>query len=244
MNDPGTPPFRRILLKLSGEALMGGLPHGFDPNVLESVAGEIVAVVKRGVQVGVVIGAGNIFRGVQSASFGIGRVPADAMGMLGTVINAVAMAEIVQQMGVPTHVMTAVPMAPFGEPFIAHRAVALLGEGHVVFFGGGTGNPFFTTDSAAALRALEIAADVLMKATKVDGVYDADPVRHPSATLFPRLTYADVLRRQLRVMDLTAVSLAMENGLPLIVFNMTHPGNLLRAVSGERVGTFIRGEDV
>ena len=236
------PRFKRILLKLSGEALMGDESFGIDPSVLEEVASEIFSVHKLGVEVAIVIGGGNIFRGLQSDKYGMGRVSADYMGMLATVINALALSEALQSIGAETRVMTAIDMIKIAEPYVRGRAISHLSRNRIVLFGAGTGNPFFTTDTAAALRAMEIDADILMKATKVDGVYDADPELEPSARKFPRMTYREVIKRNLKVMDLTGVSLAMGQELPIIVFNLRKKGNIMKAVNGEKVGTLITGE--
>ena len=236
------PRFKRILLKLSGEALMGDESFGIDPSVLEAVASEISSVHKLGVEVAIVIGGGNIFRGLQSDKYGMGRVSADYMGMLATVINALALSEALQRIGAETRVMTAIDMIKIAEPYVRGKAISHLSKNCIVLFGAGTGNPFFTTDTAAALRAMEIDADILMKATKVDGVYDADPELEPSARKFPRMTYREVIKRNLKVMDLTGVSLAMGQELPIIVFNLRKKGTIMKAVNGEKVGTLITGE--
>jgi len=236
------PCFKRILLKLSGEALMGDESFGIDPSVLEEVASEISSVHKLGVEVAIVIGGGNIFRGLQSAKYGVGRVAADYMGMLATVINALALSEALQRIGAETRVMTAIDMIKIAEPYVRGRAISHLSNNCIVLFGAGTGNPFFTTDTAAALRAMEIDADILIKATKVDGVYDADPESEPSAKKFPQMTYREVIKRNLKVMDLTGVSLAMGQELPIIVFNLRKKGNIIKAINGEKVGTLITGE--
>lgn len=235
------PKFNRILLKLSGEALTGDKAYGIDPDILESVAFEISSIHKLGVQVAIVIGGGNIFRGLQSAAYGIKRVAADHMGMLATVINALALGEALRRIGSKTRVMTAIDMIRIAEPYIRERAVSHLFKNRVVLFGAGTGNPYFTTDTAAALRAIEIEADVLLKATRVDGVYDADPELDPSAKLFSELTYREVLERNLKVMDLTSVSLAMAQELPIIVFNLKNKGNITKIISGQKEGTLIAG---
>lgn len=237
----GSPRFKRVLLKLSGEALMGTEAFGIEPEVLQAVSKEIAALLERGVETAVVVGGGNIFRGLQSSAYGVGRVAADHMGMLATMINGLALAEVLRSLGADARVMSAIDMVKVAEPYIRQRAVRHLSRGRVVIFGAGTGNPFFTTDTAAALRAMEIDAQVLLKATKVDGVYDADPQTHPEARPFKRLTYGEVLRRNLKVMDLTAVSLAMAQDLPIIVFSLRERGNVLKAVC-EPVGTLITGE--
>ncbi len=241
MNETG-PGFKRIILKLSGEALRGDQSFGITPSVLENVADEIFAVHKLGVQIGVVIGGGNIFRGLQSGAYGVGRVSADYMGMLATIINALALGEALKKKGCQTRIMTAIDMIKIAEPYIRGRAVNHLSKNRIVLFGAGTGNPFFTTDTAAALRAMEVEAEVLLKATKVDGVYDADPEKEPSAKPFAKLTYSRVLEKNLQVMDLTAVSLAMAKNLPIIVFNLKKRGNILKVINGEKVGTLITGE--
>lgn len=235
------PHFKRILLKLSGEALMGDQSYGIDPSVLGSVASEISSVHKFGVQLAIVIGGGNIFRGLQSDAYGVGRVAADHIGMLATIMNTIALGEALQRNGSETRIMTAIDMNKIAEPYTRERAVKHLSKNRIVLFGGGTGNPYFTTDTAATLRSLEIDAEVLLKATKVDGVYDADPELESSARLFPKLTYSEVLKRNLKVMDLTAVSLAMGQDLPIIVFNLRTKGNIVRVISGEKVGTLITG---
>jgi uridylate kinase len=236
------PRFKRILLKLSGEALMGNQSFGIDSTVLEGVAAEISVIHELGVEVGIVIGGGNIFRGLQSDAFGVGRVAGDHMGMLATVINSIALGEALGRIGCETRIMTAIDMIKIAEPYIRERAVTHLSKSRIVLFGAGTGNPYFTTDTAAALRATEIDADVLLKATKVDGVYDDDPETTPGAKYFDRLTYSEVLKRNLKVMDLTAVSLAMGQKLPIIVFNLRKRGNIKNIISGDRIGTLITGE--
>jgi len=236
------PHFKRILLKLSGEALMGDRPFGIDPGVLETVASEISQVHKLGVEVGIVIGGGNIFRGLQSDAFGVERVAGDHMGMLATVINAIALGEAVKRTGPESRIMSALDMSKVAEPYVREKALAHLIQKRIVIFGAGTGNPYFTTDTAATLRALEINAEILMKATNVDGVYDADPKQVPSAKPFSKLTYDEVLKRNLMVMDLTAVSMAMGQQLPIVVFNLGKTGNILKAVSGDKVGTLITGD--
>jgi len=237
------PCYKRILLKLSGEALMGDQNFGIDPAVLKTVATEISKVHNLGVEMGIVVGGGNIFRGLHAASYGFGRVTADHMGMLATIINALALAEALQRLDCQTRIMTAVDMSKIAEPYVRERAMSHLRKNRLVLFGAGTGNPFFTTDTAAALRAIEINAQILLKGTKVDGVYDADPEKYPSAVPFAELTYSEVLRRNLKVMDLTAISLAMDQNLPIVVFNIKNEGNIVNAVSGTRVGTLIRGVD-
>jgi len=230
--------YRRVLLKISGEALMGEQNYGIDVNVARSVAEELKAVHEVGVQVAVVVGGGNIFRGVSKSAGNMDRSSADYIGMLATVMNAVVLQDALEKVDVQTRVMSAIDIPQLAEPFIRRRAIRHLEKQRVVIFAAGTGNPYFTTDSAAALRALEIKADVIMKATKVDGVYSADPMTDATAELFNEITYRQVLERQLKVMDASAISLCMDNNLPIIVFNMRSPGNIKRVVTGERgVGT-------
>jgi uridylate kinase len=231
--------YRRMLLKLSGEALMGGDSYGINTKVLEFVATEVKAVVELGVELGLVIGAGNIFRGVAGASKGMDRTTADNMGMLATVMNSLAMQDALERVGVITRVMSAIPMQSVSEPYIRRRATRHLEKGRVVIFAAGTGNPYFTTDSAGVLRALEIDAEIVIKATKVDGVYDRDPVLDKNAVKFDHLTYDDVLKKGLRVMDAAGIALAKEDNLPIMVINMGVPGNIKRAAMGENVGTLI-----
>jgi uridylate kinase len=231
--------YKRILLKLSGEALMGNDAYGINTKILEFVAAEVKEVVAMGVELGLVIGAGNIFRGVAGASKGMDRTTADNMGMLATVMNSLAMQDALERAGVITRVMSAIPMQSVSEPYIRRRATRHLEKGRVVIFAAGTGNPYFTTDSAGVLRALEIDADVVIKATKVDGVYDMDPVLHPEAVKFDRLTYDDVLKKGLRVMDAAGIALAKEDNLPIMVLDMAVSGNIKRAAMGENVGTLI-----
>ena len=235
--------YQRILLKLSGELLAGAAGHGIDEQVLHDVAEEIREVHDLGVQVGIVTGGGNIFRGLAASTRGMDRVGADYMGMLATVINSLALQHALEKRGVYTRVMSAIEMARVCEPYIRRRAVRHLEKGRIVVLAAGTGNPYFTTDTAAALRAIEVGADVILKATKVDGVYSDDPKTAPAATLFPRISYLDILNRGLRVMDSTAISLCMDNRLPLVVFNIGVRGNLLRVVNGDPVGTMV-GETV
>jgi len=232
--------YQRILLKLSGEALMGEGTHGIDAAILDRLAGEICAIGARGVQVGVVIGAGNIMRGAGLAANGMNRVTGDQMGMLGTVINALAMQDALERAGTPCEVLSALAMDQVCETYTARAAIAYLEAGRVVIFAAGTGNPCFTTDTAASLRAIEIGADLLLKATKVDGVYSADPVKDPSATLYDRISYDDALQQRLGVMDATALVLCNEHRLPLRVFNVFEPGHLGRIVSGEDIGTLVQ----
>jgi uridylate kinase len=230
--------YRRVLLKISGEALMGEQNYGIDVNVARSVAEELKAVHQLGVQVAVVVGGGNIFRGVSKSAGNMDRSSADYIGMLATVMNAVVLQDALEKVEVHTRVMSAIDIPQLAEPFIRRRAIRHLEKERVVIFAAGTGNPYFTTDSAAALRALEIKADVIMKATKVDGVYSADPMTDATAELFNEISYRQVLERQLRVMDASAISLCMDNNLPIIVFNMREAGNIRRVVTGERgVGT-------
>ena len=236
------PIYRRILLKLSGEALMGKQGYGIDGKVLQELAGEIREVASLGVQVALVVGGGNIFRGIgTSKDYGIDRASADYMGMLATVINSLALQDMLERKGVMTRVLSAIEMRAIAEPYIRRRALRHLEKGRVVIFAAGTGNPYFTTDTAAALRAMEINADAILKATKVDGVYDMDPLVHKKAKKFSELSYIEVLQRNLKVMDATAISLCMDNRLPIVVFNLTKRGNVVRAVRGEKIGTVVRG---
>ena len=237
MPSPPQPPYRRVLLKLSGEALMGKQQFGIDQTVLQRYSAEIRSVKDLGVQVGIVIGGGNIFRGVSNPSSGIDKVTGDHMGMLATMINALALQKSLENEGMVTRLMTAIRMDVIAEPFIRRRAVRHLEKDRVVIFGAGTGNPYFTTDTAAALRAVEIEADVIIKGTRVDGVYDSDPERNPAAFRFQEISYLDVLKKDLKVMDLTAITLCRENKLPILVFNMNTPGNFKRLILGEPVGT-------
>lgn len=238
-----TPIYKRILLKLSGEALDGNRAEGgIDFATVGRFCDEIAAVREMGVQVGLVVGGGNIFRGSVAAEAGLDRPTGDYMGMLATVINALALQNALEKRGAPTRVMTAIEMRPVAEPYIRRRATRHLEKGRVVIFGAGTGNPFFTTDTAAALRANEIGAEVLMKATRVDGVYDDDPERNPQAKRFDRLDYTTVLSKKLRVMDATAISLCRENRLPILVFNLNQAGSIIRVLQGEAIGTLVKGE--
>jgi uridylate kinase len=236
------PRFRKILLKLSGEALMGEKTFGVDPKILKAVAGEIHNLQELGVKIAIVIGGGNIFRGLNSSEYGMGRVSGDHMGMLATIINAIALGEALNRMGSETRVMSAIDMNKIAEPYIRGRAMRHLERGRVVLIGAGTGNPYFSTDTAAALRAMEVEAEVLLKATKVNGVFDADPEKNPSSKPYTRLTYLEFLQKNLQVMDMTAVSLAMGQNLPIIVFNLRKKDNIKRVVFGETVGTLISGE--
>jgi uridylate kinase len=231
--------FRRILLKLSGEALMGSTTYGIDPVTLSSIADEIVDVHALGVEIALVLGGGNIFRGVAASSRGMDRAHADYMGMLATVINSLALQDALESRGCHTRVLSALEMERVAEPYIRRRAIRHLEKGRVVIFAAGTGNPFFTTDTAASLRAMEIGAEIVMKATRVDGVYDKDPHKFADARMYRRLSYLDVLNRSLAVMDSTAISLCRDNGLPILVFNMTVPGNIRRVVMGEPLGTLV-----
>jgi len=236
------PKYDRILLKLSGEALAGKQGYGIDPEVIAGIADEVREVIALGVQVALVIGGGNIFRGVAAASRGMDRASADYMGMLATVMNSLAMQDALEKVGVVTRVQSAIEMQAVAEPYIRRRAVRHLEKGRVVIFGAGTGNPYFTTDTAASLRAMEIGADVILKATKVDGVYSADPAKDKDAVKYPSLSYLDVLKKGLQVMDATATSLCMDNGLPIVVFDLTSHGNILKVVMGEPIGTIVKGE--
>lgn len=229
--------YKRILLKLSGEALLGEQGHGIDGNVLEQYAEEIKAATSQGIGIAVVIGGGNIFRGVKGATQGMDRVQADYMGMLATVINSMALQDALERKGVQTRLLTAIRMEQIAEPFIRRRAVRHLEKGRVVIFGAGTGNPYFTTDTAASLRAIEIEADVILKGTRVDGIFDKDPEKHADAVKFDTITGDEVLAMRLSVMDLTAFTLCRDNGTPIIVFDMNVAGNLSRVVNGEAVGT-------
>jgi uridylate kinase len=231
--------FKRVLLKLSGEALMGSGSFGIDAEVVRVLSDELAAVHAMGVQLALVVGGGNIFRGVQAASAGMDRVSGDHMGMLATLINSLALQDQLEKRGIQTRVMSALEIRQVAEPFIRRRAIRHLEKGRVVLFGAGTGNPYFTTDSAAALRGLEIKAEALLKATRVDGIYSADPVKDPKATRFDRLTYQEVLERGLRVMDAAAISLCMENKLPIVVFDIRREGNIRRVISGEPIGSIV-----
>ena len=238
-SSPPSPHYKRILLKLSGEALMGDQPYGIDPAVATRIAQDVAEIQSLGVQTGVVIGGGNIFRGLAASARGMDRSTGDYMGMLATVINALALQDALEKNGVPTRVLTAIEMRAVAEPFIRRRAVRHLEKGRVVVFAAGTGNPYFTTDTAAALRAMEMKAEVILKATKVDGIYTADPVKHPDATRYDRISYLQVLQERLQVMDATAISLCMDNKLPILVFNLKTPGNIRRVVMGEAIGTVV-----
>ncbi|MBZ9779536.1 UMP kinase [Psychroflexus sp. CAK8W] len=229
--------YKRILLKLSGEALMGDRQYGIDPKRLDDYAKEIKSIVDKGVEVAIVIGGGNIFRGIAGASKGMDRVQGDHMGMLATVINGLALQSSCEDNGMQTRLQSAIKINEVAEPFIRRKAIRHLEKGRVVIFGGGTGNPYFTTDSAAVLRAIEMEADVILKGTRVDGIYTSDPEQNTDATKFDFISFEDVLRKGLKVMDTTAFTLSQENELPIIVFDMNTPGNLLRIISGEKIGT-------
>jgi len=233
------PVYKRVLLKLSGEALMGEQPFGIDPAVTSRIAADIAEIQSLGVEVGIVIGGGNIFRGVAASAKGMDRATGDYMGMLATVINGLAMQDALEQQGVLTRVVTAIEMRAVAEPFIRRRAIRHLEKGRVVIFAAGTGNPYFTTDTAAALRAMEMKADVILKGTKVDGIYTADPMIDKQATRFDRISYLEVIEKGLRVMDATAITLCMDNRLPIIIFNLRTPGNLRRTIMGESVGSLV-----
>lgn len=242
MMSENQPRYKRILLKLSGEALAGQQGYGIDATVIRGIAEEIRDVTQLGVQVALVIGGGNIFRGIAAASMGIDRASADYMGMLATVMNSLAMQDALEKRGVITRVQSAIEMQTVAEPYIRRRAVRHLEKGRVVIFGAGTGNPFFTTDTAASLRAIEIGAEVILKATKVDGIYSADPNKDETAVKYESLKYLDVLKMGLQVMDSTATSLCMDNSLPIIVFDLTEYGNIQRVVCGEPIGTIVKGD--
>ncbi len=234
--------FRRVLLKLSGESLAGEQGYGIDPATINTIAAEIKEVVEAGIELAVVIGGGNIFRGLAASSQGMDRASADYMGMLATVINSLAMQDALEKLGVNTRVQSAIAMQEVAETYIRRKAVRHLEKGRVVIFGAGTGNPYFTTDTAASLRAMEIGAEAILKGTKVDGVYSADPKKDSAATRYNSLTYIEVLQKGLQVMDATATSLCMDNNLPIIVFDLTTPGNIKRVIEGEEIGTIVQGE--
>ncbi len=236
------PKYKRILLKLSGEALAGEKGYGINVEVLRSVAEQVKTLVEMKVEVGIVLGGGNIFRGIAAAANGMDRASSDYMGMLATVINSLALQDMLEKVHVYTRVQSAIEMHELAEPYIRRRAVRHLEKSRVVIFAAGTGNPFFTTDTAAALRAMEIGADVILKATKVDGIYDKDPVKYKDAVMFKELSYIEVLQKNIKVMDSTAISLCMDNALPIITFNLNKSGNIARVVMGEKVGTIVRGE--
>jgi uridylate kinase len=233
------PVYKRVLLKLSGEALMGDQQFGVDPAVATRIARDVGAIQQLGVETAIVIGGGNIFRGLAASARGMDRATGDYMGMLATVINALALSDALEQQGVVTRVVTAIEMRAVAEPFIRRRAIRHLEKGRVVIFAAGTGNPYFTTDTAAALRAMVIRAEVILKGTKVDGIYTADPMLHPEATKYPTISYLQVLERQLKVMDATAISLCMDNKLPIVVFNLRQAGNISRVILGEPIGTTV-----
>jgi len=234
--------YRRVLLKLSGEALLGERQYGVDPTFCAFIARQVAEVHAQGVEIGIVVGGGNIFRGLAAAARGMDRATGDYIGMLATVMNGLALQDAIERAGVPVRVMSAIAMNEIAEPYIRRRAVRHLEKGRVAIFVAGTGNPYFTTDTAAALRAVEIGAEVLLKATKVDGVYDADPMQDPTATKYAQLDYQDLLRDQLKVLDAAAVSLCMENDLPIVVFDLNEPDNITRVARGETVGTLISAE--
>ncbi|MFW9604379.1 MAG: UMP kinase [Trichlorobacter sp.] len=233
--------YSRVLLKLSGESLAGEQGYGIDPSTINSIASEIKEVVDDGIELALVIGGGNIFRGLAASSKGMDRASADYMGMLATVMNSLAMQDALEKVGVSTRVLSAIAMQEVAEPYIRRRAMRHLERGRVVIFAAGTGNPYFTTDTAASLRAMEINAQVILKGTKVDGVYTADPKKDPTATRFDELSYIDVLNNGLQVMDATATSLCMDNNLPIIVFDLTTPGNIKKVIKGESIGTIVQG---
>jgi uridylate kinase len=237
-----SPDARRVLLKLSGEALMGTRQYGIDPDVTRDIAGQVMEARSSGVEIAIVVGGGNIFRGLAASARGMDRATGDYMGMLATVMNGLAMQDALEQSGCPTRVLSAIAMNEICEPYIRRRAVRHLEKGRVVVMVAGTGNPYFTTDTAATLRAVEIGAQVILKATRVDGVYDADPEKHPGATRYTQIGYTDVLSNRLGALDATAVSLAMDNEMPIVVFDMTQPGNIVRAILGESIGTLVAGE--
>ncbi|HSP86512.1 MAG TPA: UMP kinase [Ignavibacteriaceae bacterium] len=234
--------YKRILLKLSGESLMGDKGFGIDHNVLQFFSDEVKKVYDDGLQLGIVIGGGNIYRGLSATDQGIDRVTGDQMGMLATLINSLALQNAIEKKGIYTRLMSSIKMEEIAEPYIRRRALRHLEKGRVVIFGGGTGHPYFSTDTAASLRAVEIQADAIIKGTRVDGVYDSDPEKNPGAFKFEKITYLDILKKNLKVMDLTAVSLCQENNLPMVIFNMDKPGNLQRLIRGEMVGTVVHDE--
>ncbi len=232
--------YRRILLKLSGEALAGKQGTGINTAVIKQIAADVAEAHQAGIQLGLVIGGGNIFRGVAASAEGMDRASSDYMGMLATVINSLALQDALEKAGVPTRVQSAIAMAEIAEPYIRRKAIRHLEKGRIVIFGAGTGNPFFTTDTAASLRAMEIGAEIIMKGTKVDGIYDKDPVKNPDAKKFEEISYIDVLNRGLQVMDSTAISLCMDNKLPIMTFDLMKPGNVLKAALGEKIGTLVK----
>jgi uridylate kinase len=233
--------YKRILLKISGEAMMGDQAYGVDPATVDYIAREIKEAVSMGIEVAVVIGGGNIFRGVEASVKGIERASADYMGMLATVINALALQNYLEKYGIPTRVQSAIEMKELAEPYIRRKAIRHLEKGRTVIFAAGTGNPYFTTDTASSLRAMEIGADVILKATKVDGVYSSDPMKDPSAKKYDTVTYIDVLKKGLSIMDSTAISLCMDNNLPIVVFNLKGKGNIRKIIEGKKIGTLVRG---
>jgi uridylate kinase len=231
--------YKRILLKLSGEAFAGKQGYGINTSILKTIAQDVASAYRTGIQIGLVIGGGNIFRGVAASADGMDRASSDYMGMLATMINALALQDALEKENIPTRVQSAIAMAEIAEPYIRRRAIRHLEKNRVVIFGAGTGNPYFTTDTAASLRAMEINAEIIMKATKVDGIYDKDPVKHSDAKKFDKISYLDVLSRGLEVMDSTAISLCMDNKLPILTFDLMNPGNILRAIRGESIGTLV-----
>jgi uridylate kinase len=237
-----SPDARRVLLKLSGEALMGTRQYGIDPDVTRDIAGQVMEARSSGAEIAIVVGGGNIFRGLAASARGMDRATGDYRGLLATVMNGLAMQDALEQAGCPTRVLSAIAMNEICEPYIRRRAVRHLEKGRVVVMVAGTGNPYFTTDTAATLRAVEIGAQVILKATRVDGVYDADPEKHPGATRYTQIGYTDVLSNRLGALDATAVSLAMDTEMPIVVFDMTQPGNIVRAILGESIGTLVAGE--
>ncbi|MBM4145538.1 MAG: UMP kinase [Nitrospira sp.] len=235
--------YKRILLKISGEAMMGDMAYGVDPSTVDFIAREIKVAVTIGVELAIVIGGGNIFRGVEASLKGIERTSADYMGMLATVINALALQNYLEKYNIPTRVQSAIEMKELAEPYIRRKAMRHLEKGRTVIFAAGTGNPYFTTDTAASLRAMEINADVILKATKVDGIYSSDPMKDPSAKKYHTVTYIDVLKQGLSIMDSTAISLCMDNNLPIVVFNLRDKGNIRKIIEGKKIGTLVRGKD-
>jgi uridylate kinase len=235
--------YKRILLKISGEAMMGDMAYGVDPSTVDFIAREIKVAVTIGVELAIVIGGGNIFRGVEASLKGIERTSADYMGMLATVINALALQNYLEKYNIPTRVQSAIEMKELAESYIRRKAMRHLEKGRIVIFAAGTGNPYFTTDTAASLRAMEIGADVILKATKVDGIYSSDPMKDPSAKKYHTVTYIDVLKKGLSIMDSTAISLCMDNNLPIVVFNLRDKGNIRKIIEGKKIGTLVRGND-
>ena len=236
----GKPQFKRVLLKISGEALQGKSEFGIDPAVIDSIAAQMKEIHDDGVEIAVVVGGGNIFRGIQESAKGMDRATADYMGMLATIMNALAIQDALERKGLQSRVLSAIELKQLAEPYIRRRAVRHLEKGRIVVLGGGTGNPYFTTDTTAALRAVEVNADIILKATKVDGVYDKDPMLHKDAKKFDQLSYLDVIRKGLKVMDSTAITLCMDNKLPILVFNLTSEGNIRRVIHGEKIGTVVK----